>query len=132
MNAVRTLERAALACHARGVGWSDFWQAHSKQVRQVEPYDALAYHRLVRKLLHLLTTGEASGQEPVGEPWLLDDDTVPVVNDTTTAARLQLQFPSLQTANRLPAPRGVGGDFVGFTPPRKTAALRPKIGNTEF
>ena len=68
--AERALERAAVDCHRRGIGWTDFWQRHGIAVREVESYNRQRYHRLVRRLLHLLTSGEASGEHPVGHEML--------------------------------------------------------------
>jgi hypothetical protein len=74
----QALERAALAAHRDGIGWTDFWQQYGIAVREAEPYNRQRYHRLVRHLLHLLTSGEASGEHGVavgllwGEDW--DDD----------------------------------------------------------
>ena len=78
MNQIKHLERAALDAHRHGIGWTDFWQRHGVAVREAEPFNRQRYHRLVRHLLHLLASGEASGEHPVavgllwGEEW--DDD----------------------------------------------------------
>jgi hypothetical protein len=77
--AEQALERHAIAAHARGERWATFWQAHGEQVRQCEPYNRQRYHRLVRRLLALLTSGDTDGQQPVavgllwGEQWDEDD-----------------------------------------------------------
>jgi len=73
MNTQKTLERAAIDAHARGLSWSQFWTEHAEAVRGAEPVNVRRYHRLVAHLLHLLTTGDASGEQAIGEPWLLDD-----------------------------------------------------------
>lgn len=88
MNEVKALERAALAAHRNGQGWSQYWEAHADEVRKAEPWSRQRFKRLVDRLLHLLTTGEPGGQEPPGddpEPWLTDDSPAP--SDCTTQAR---------------------------------------------
>jgi hypothetical protein len=78
--ATQALEKAALDCHRDGIGWTDFWQQYGIQVREAEPYNRQRFHRLVRHLLHLLTSGETSGEHPVAvgllwgsEDWEQDD-----------------------------------------------------------
>ena len=81
MNAIRTLERHARACHARGIGWNDFWEQHGAEVCQAEPHNRQRFGRLVRRLLSLVTSGDCDGQTPIptgllwgdAEPWELDD-----------------------------------------------------------
>jgi hypothetical protein len=70
---VNQLEHAAIDAHRRGIGWSDFWTEHADAIRAAEPYNASRYRRLVAKLLHLVASGDESGMEPAGAPWLLDD-----------------------------------------------------------
>jgi hypothetical protein len=77
--ATRTLEKAAVAAHARGDRWEAFWKQHAEEVRQAEPYRHAAYRKLVNRLLSLVVSGD-SGPKPFGpamlwadtEPW--DDD----------------------------------------------------------
>ena len=90
MNGIKKLEHAALAAHRRGDCWVTFWNRHADAIRAAEPVSVGQYHRLVARLLHLVCSGDPSGQEPAGEPWLLDDDVpaYPVVSDTITRARL--------------------------------------------
>jgi hypothetical protein len=90
MNGIKALERAARAAHRDGIGWNDFWVTVAEQVRTVAPYDRDAYRRLVERLLHLLTTGEASGQEPAGDvmPWTVDDEAGKPADVGTQARRL--------------------------------------------
>jgi hypothetical protein len=103
MNATRHLELLALDCHRDGSTWAAFWQRHGDDVRKAEPYVATRYHRLVRRLLHLLTTGDESGQEPAGEPWLLDDvPEQPSPHDSKTQARCLLPL--------MPTPEGKRGN----------------------
>ena len=86
------LESAAIRAHRRGACWAEFWEAYGCQTRAAEPYDAGRYRKLVAKLLHLVASGDESGQEPAGEPWLLDDVPPPVnQSDTSTAARVDWQ-----------------------------------------
>ena len=89
MNRYKQLEHAALDAHRLSWTWNRFWQMHGEQARQAEPYDRGRYRKLVAKLLHLVASGDPSGMEPVGEPWL-DDDQQEVVSpdDTTTAIRI--------------------------------------------
>jgi hypothetical protein len=89
MTEQRQLERSAIQAHACGIGWNEFWRQRGREVAQAEPYDRHRFARLVAKLLHLVASGDPSGQEPVGQPWEHDDDAavVVVVSDTATAAR---------------------------------------------
>ncbi len=64
----RQLERLANAAHADGVSWHDFWRQHGPHVVALEPWDRAAYHRLVRRLSHLLTCGDLDGQ-PIANSW---------------------------------------------------------------
>jgi hypothetical protein len=72
---IQRFEQAALAAYGRGETWSAFWKQHAEQVKQAEPYNARRLKRLVDHLLHLLTTGETSGQYPpvIAEPWERDN-----------------------------------------------------------
>ena len=89
-------EQKAIDGHKQGLGWHAWWQEHGEAVKAVEPYNNQRLHKLVKRLAHILLTGERSGQFAVGdndpEPWLKDDDT-PAVDDTHTNARLQLPLP---------------------------------------
>jgi hypothetical protein len=87
---IRILERSALDFHRRGLGWSDFWAKHGEQVRQAEPWNRERYRRLYLRLMHLVVSGDTSGQFPPGddsEPWLADDE-ASKPPDTITHARL--------------------------------------------
>jgi hypothetical protein len=66
------LERAAIAANRRGESWGTFWERHAAAIRQAEPWDRAAYHRLVQRLMHLVATGDRSGQFGVGD-WEADD-----------------------------------------------------------
>jgi hypothetical protein len=84
------LELLALDCHRVGSTWAEFWQEHGERVRQAEPYNHARFHRLVQRLLGLLTSGDCDGQQPVGddlEPWEIDDQ-ANKPDDTKTQARL--------------------------------------------
>ena len=98
----KALERDAIDAHAAGLSWSQFWQAHAEAIRALEPWDRLAYRRLVRKLLALVSAGDTDGMDPVGDgldmPWEADDSPKP--DDVGTVARLQLQFPLAQEFTR--------------------------------
>ena len=39
MNSKQQLERSALDCHRRGIGWNDFWRQHGAAVAQAEPFN---------------------------------------------------------------------------------------------
>ena len=93
---VKQLESSAVAAHARGERWGDFWSQHGAEVCRAEPHDRRRFARLVRRLCILVAAGDLDGAEPVPatwgqpEPWEIDDQAVvPVVapSDTTTAAR---------------------------------------------
>ena len=93
---ITSLEQAALFAHRAGWSWDRFWAEHADQVREAEPWSVPRYHRLVRRLLHLLTSGEHSGQFAVGDPdvWEQEqpweaDDAASQPDDTITTARLR-------------------------------------------
>ena len=89
MSAHEQLERTALTAHARGDTWATFWRQHGDAVAHAEPYHRGRYRRLVAKLLHLVVSGNPSGMEPAGEPWLLDEQPQAVApDDTATRARI--------------------------------------------
>jgi hypothetical protein len=104
---VKHLERAALVAHQAGLPWSDFWQEHGAAVCRAEPHNRQRFQRLVRMLLHLVASGDPSGMEPAGEPWLLDDTTtMPVVADTGTAARIDWQAAGISQEMAAPTMKG--------------------------
>jgi hypothetical protein len=92
------LERLALSAHRRGQSWSEFWRDHAAAVRQAEPWDNRARHRLIRRLSYLVTCGDTAGMMPLTNgwsepaPWELDDSGPPVsayaATDYSSAARL--------------------------------------------
>ncbi len=59
------LEAAALAAHARGDDWRTFWPTVAGAVAAAEPWNNVAYRRIVARLSHLLTCGDLDGQRPV-------------------------------------------------------------------
>ena len=73
------LEQAAVSAHQAGDDWSTFWNRHAADVARAEPHDARQYHRLVRRLIGLVASGDVDGAEPVPNgwsepmPWELDD-----------------------------------------------------------
>lgn len=86
--AERTLERAAIAAHARGDRWEAFWRAHAEQVRQAEPYRHAAYRKLVNRLLSLVVSGDGVQRTVAtgmlwGEDW--DEDDFSATISSTTA-----------------------------------------------
>ena len=100
MNAVRTLERAALACHRVGSTWDSFWREHGERVKQAEPYDRGRYRRLVNRLLSLVVSGDTAGQTAVGDndamPWEAADQPGP--HDSKTQARCLLTLQPMPLA----------------------------------
>lgn len=96
----QVLERAAIDAHRAGIGWSAFWDRHGEAIRQVVPYDRRRRRRLVNRLLHLLVSGDPSGQKPAGDtmPWERDNQPEPPSpHDTETQARCQLPLWPLAT-----------------------------------
>jgi len=72
------LEQAAMEAHRQGVGWIEFHRQYAEAIAQLEPYDRRGYRRLTDRLLHLVVSGDRSGQFGVGDPdapdpWELDD-----------------------------------------------------------
>jgi hypothetical protein len=89
MNAIRTLERSALAAFRRGIGWAEFWERHAEQVRECEPFNRQRFKRLYDRLLALVTSGDSAGQYPIDDgvtQWEVDDAR-PGPHDTITQAR---------------------------------------------
>ena len=83
------LERLAIDAHHRGDTWAMFWEQHRHAVGMIEPYDRAAYHRIVARLSHIVTCGDVDGMTAAGD-WEHDDAQavpVPIIDDTTTAAR---------------------------------------------
>ncbi len=86
----KQLEQLAIDAHERGLSWCDFWDTHRHAIALCEPFDRGRFHRLVRRLSHLVSCGDLDGHRPAGdpEPWELDDEgAYPVVSDSETAAR---------------------------------------------
>jgi hypothetical protein len=87
MREIARLEQAAAEAYRRGTTWSEFWQVHAADVAAAEPYDTRRYHKLVRRLVGLVSSGNLDGWEPIptgllwGEAWDEDD----LANDTATA-----------------------------------------------
>ena len=82
-NALRRLENEAFAAHRAGRLWSEFWAEHGPQVREAE-------RELRERLMHIVCTGERSGQFAAGDPDAIenlveDDGAKP--DDTHTNAR---------------------------------------------
>jgi hypothetical protein len=106
MNAIRTLERAALAAHRRGTGWATFWQEHAQAIRQAEPWDRGRFRTLVNRLMHLVASGDGSGEQPAGDddapPWVVDDAPGPHDSQTQAHCLLPLRaLPGVTTANTM-------------------------------
>ena len=87
----KELEAAAVAAHTDGTDWTAFWDRYRHAIALCEPFDRGRFHRLVRRLSHLVSCGDLDGHRPAGdpEPWELDDEgAYPVVSDSETAARI--------------------------------------------
>ncbi len=75
----QALEPAALAAHADGMTWAEFWPSVAGDVAAAEPYDRRRFHALVRRLTALVAAGDLDGavppQDGYGRPmdWELDD-----------------------------------------------------------
>ena len=97
MNATHTLERQAIAAHRRGDTWADFHRRHRVEMHRTEPIDHRAYHRLVCRLLSLLTSGDTDGMEPAGDamPWQADDESTKPA-DVGTAAKINWQAAGIE------------------------------------
>ncbi len=89
MREVKRLEQAAIAAHATGTSWVEFWPSVATDVAQAEPHDARRYHRLVRRLVGLVASGDTDGQTAAGDhpPPEADDPPVYPATDDTTQAR---------------------------------------------
>ncbi len=68
----RTLERRALKAHSAGQTWDEFWGRNGDHVRAAEPYDVDRFHKLERRLHHLVTCGDGD-LWCRGTPWLEHD-----------------------------------------------------------
>ena len=94
-----TLEKAALDGHKQGLSWHDWWTEHGEAVKAAAPFDNRRLRKLVNRLAHILLTGERSGQFPPDDPdavpqWEVDDQLErDRIDDSTTAARLQMPLP---------------------------------------
>ena len=94
MNAIRRL-KPAINAYKAGQTWNQFWPTVAEQVQQAEPINVPAYHRVVRRLMALLVSGNTDGMMPVGDdvmPWAADDAQAEQhVDDTHTAAKVNWQ-----------------------------------------
>ena len=85
----KQLEQLAIDAHSRGVSWCEFWDTHRHAIALCEPFDRGRFHRLVRRLSHIVSCGDLDGERPAGD-WFADDGDpvpVPIISDTETAAR---------------------------------------------
>ena len=65
----RDLERTAIeGYYAENIGWLEFHRRYNEQITPLKPWGRQRYRRLTSKLMHLLTSGEESGQYAVGDP----------------------------------------------------------------
>ncbi len=90
----KQLEYAAIRAHADGATWGQFWPTIAADVAALEP-DYYERGRLIHRLVGLVASGDVDGQQAAGDGWPPEADsepqTVPVIGDTTTAARLLWQ-----------------------------------------
>jgi len=63
------LEQLAIDAHHRGEDWQTFWLTVAGDVAALEPWDNMAYRRIVNRLSHLLTCGNTGGMRPVDTGW---------------------------------------------------------------
>lgn len=80
------LEHLAIDAHRRGETWREFWEVHRHVVGRIEPYDRVAYRRLVRRLSHLLTCGDADGMT-VASDWSTTPSPWPCRSSATARPR---------------------------------------------
>lgn len=77
MNEQKQLERLALKAHANGLDFSTWWPIVKPQVDALEPWCLQRWRKLRNRLMHLVCTGDGSGQFAVGDsdamPWDVDD-----------------------------------------------------------
>ena len=74
MNRLTKLEQLAIRAHRASTSWSEFWEIHRHTVGMLEPHDRRAYHRVVRRLSHLVTCGDLDGERPLDNPLCPWDD----------------------------------------------------------
>lgn len=92
MNAIETLEHEAIQAHARGDTWRQFHANHGPAILKVEPCDHRRHHRMLRRLMALVVSGDCDGLDPIGDaiqPWEQDAEQQSP-HDTQTQARCLL------------------------------------------
>jgi hypothetical protein len=60
----QALERAALAAHADGMTWAEWFPTVAAEVSQAEP-DYYTRGKLIHKLVGLVVSGDTDGQRPI-------------------------------------------------------------------
>jgi hypothetical protein len=88
---IADLEAAALAGHAAGLTWTQFYgQCWNRGLVQAARRDPGGYSRLAERLLGLLTSGDTSGRLAAGDEDvdLPAPGVVPAVDDVTAQAWL--------------------------------------------
>ena len=90
----KNLESAAVAAHAAGMDWAEFWPTVAGDVGALG-LDYYARGQLVHRLIGLVASGDCDGMTAAGD-WFADDGapTYPA-SDDGTAARLQITFPGV-------------------------------------
>lgn len=92
---IELIEQAARDAHASGLTWELFWYRNSQAVVALG-LDRDGYQAMLRKLTAIIAAGDIDGTTAAGDsepPMVIDEPPmVPVISDTETAARLQLNF----------------------------------------
>ena len=86
---VKQLESAAVAAHAAGMDWAEFWPTVAGDVGALG-LDYCARGQFVHRLVGLVVSGDADGQRPAGDrlPWADEPPSYPATDDATVARLL--------------------------------------------
>ena len=107
----QALEAAALAAHADGMTWAEFWPSVAGDVAAAEPSDRQRYRRLVARLTALVAAGDVDGtippQDGYGRPmdWELDE----LATAATAAGKAGTEFAPSTQAEAVRGQRGEVG-----------------------
>ncbi len=94
----KQLERAAIKAHKVGQDWETFWQRHEADIRNAQPWNRQAYHKLVRRLLGLVVSGDLDGQHPAGDPDVMPWERDAAIEQHGNAVGLQLSLPGMEAS----------------------------------
>jgi hypothetical protein len=61
----KRLELLAIDAHRRSLSWCEFWDTHRYSIALAEPWNQQRFHRLVRRLSHLVMCGAFNGVAPI-------------------------------------------------------------------